>query len=190
MKKHIVAALKFVGRFWGRIAIVILLLIGAIWAIGHDWKKSSPKVATATTVIPPVPAAGAVTTTVTTVAPAPVVATPAPAPTGQTRERIRVPLEPIAAGKQTIRHGKGAYEVRQKFVQPTNFIIAIKGAAGTMQAKRNFAESASRREGIRRKLLAQVDQVDQAVIEEELTAQLASNGLKGGYVELLPAPAR
>ncbi len=172
------------------IAVVILVVIAAIWAANHNW-KSTPTTTTATNVIPPV-AAGAAVTTVTTVAtPAPVVATatpaPAPAPTVTPRKRIRVPLEPLPAGEVTIRHGKGAYEIRQKFIQPTNFIIAIKGAAGTMQAKRNFAESASRREGIRRKLLAHIDQ---SVIEEELTAQLASNNLKGGHVELLPAPPR
>jgi len=189
MKAKFIAVLKFLARFWVRIAVVILVVIAAIWAANHNW-KSSPTTTTATNVIPPVPAGSAVTT-VTTVAPAPVVATttatPAPAPTVKPRERIRVPLEPIAAGEVTIRHGKGAYEIRQKFVQPTNFIIAVKGDTGTQTAKRNFAESSARREGIRRKLLAHVDQ---GVIEEELTAQLASNGLKGDHVELLPAPPR
>lgn len=194
MKAKLLAVLKFLARFWGRVTIVILVVIAAIWAANHNWK--SPTTTTATTVTPPVAAAGAVTTTVTPVAaPAPVVATPAPvvatatpAPTGETRQRIRVPLEPIQSGEAvTINHGRGAKEVRQKFIQPTNFIIAVKGATGTQTAKRNFAESSARREGIRRKLLAHVDQ---GVIEQELTAQLAANGLRGGWVELLPAPPR
>ena len=190
MKAKLIATFKFLARFWGRVTVVILVVIAAIWAANHNW-KSSPTTTTATTVIPPVAATTTVTTTVTPVTPVTPVTTatpaPAPAPTGETRQRIRVPLEPIAAGEVTIRHGKGAYEVRQKFIQPTNFIIAVKGATGTQTAKRNFAESSARREGIRRRLL---DQVDQAVIEQELTAQLAANGLRGGWVELLPAPPR
>lgn len=205
-------ATVFGGLHWGAAVIIGGLTLGlAFWLSGLtagivatslavvaivaiamaavEGKKTAG--ATVPNVIPPV-AATTVTTTVTPVAtPAPVVATatpaPAPAPTGKTRERIRVPLEPIAAGEKAIQHGRGAYEVRRKFIQPTNFIIAVMGATGTMQAKRSFGESSARREHVRRQLLAHVDQEK---IEEALTAQLAANGLQGGHVELLPAPSR